>query len=79
MWRNILTEYWVLGFHIVMNLLLCHGFLEKIKSIFILKCPKSMLEYYFSKGFGILECNSNNLTEIPNLVKKTILAEGTYN
>ena len=37
------------------------------------------MEYYFSKGFGILECNSNNLTKITNLYKKRIHAEETQN
>ena len=40
---------------LLMNLLSCHIFLKNIKYIVIIKCPKSMLEYYFSKGFGILE------------------------
>ena len=36
-----------------------------------------MLEYYFSKGFGILDRNSNNLKKMPNLEKQRIHAEGT--
>ena len=42
---------------LLMNLLSCHGFKKNIKSIVILKCSRRMLEYYFSKGFGILERN----------------------
>ena len=61
-----------------MNLLSCNGSSKNIKSLVILKCPKSTLEYYFSKGFGILECNSNNLKKIPNLVKKGIHVEETH-
>ena len=38
-----------------------------------------MLEYYFSKGFGILECNFNNLVKLPNEVKQIINAEETDN
>ena len=37
-----------------------------------------MLEYYFSKEFGILECNFNNLTKILNEVKQLIHVEETY-
>ena len=39
----------------LMNLLSCHGFSKNMKYIVILKWPRRMLEYYFSKGFGILE------------------------
>ena len=39
------------------NLLSCNGFTNKIESIVKLKYPKRMLEYYFSLGYGILECN----------------------
>ena len=38
-----------------------------------------MVEYYFSKGFGIFECNSNHLENIPNGVKQIIHAEETHN
>ena len=34
-----------------------------------------MLEYYFLKGFGILECNFNNLAKLSNEVKPEIHAE----
>ena len=30
---------------LLMNLVSCHGFLKNKKSVVILKCPKSMLEY----------------------------------
>ena len=46
---------------LLMNLMSCHGFLKKIDSVVILKCPKRMLEYYLSKGFTLFECNNNNL------------------
>ena len=45
----------------LMNLMSFHGFFENIHSVVVLKCSKRMLEYYFSKGFTILECNDNNL------------------
>ena len=38
-----------------------------------------MLEYYFSKGFTILEYNDNNLEKLPNDVKKRTHAEETDN
>ena len=38
-----------------------------------------MLEYYFSKVFGILECNTNNFVKLPNQVKQIIHAEEAYN
>ena len=63
----------------LMKLLSCNGFTKNIKSIVILKCPKRMSEYYFSKVFGILECNFNNLAKLPNEVKQTIHAEETDN
>ena len=53
-----------------MILMSCHGFLKNMNSGVILKCPKSMSEYYFSKGFDILECNVINLAKLPNEVKK---------
>ena len=38
-----------------------------------------MLEYYFPKGFGILECNLYNSAKLPNKVKIRSFAEETYN
>ena len=46
---------------LLMNLMPCRVFLKNKHSAVILKFPKSMLEYYLSKGFNILECNGNNL------------------
>ena len=62
-----------------MKLMSFHGFLKNIDSVVVLKCPKRMLEYYFSKGFTILECNDNNLEKLPNDVKQRIHAEETDN
>ena len=42
---------------LLITLFLCHGFTKNIKNIAILKFPRRMLEYEFSKGFGILERN----------------------
>ena len=36
------------------------------------------MEYYFSKGFGILERNSTHFKKIPNLAKQRIHAEETH-
>ena len=38
----------------LIKLMSCHGFLKNINYVVILKFPKRMLEYYFSKGFTIL-------------------------
>ena len=54
---------------LLMNLMSSRGFLKKIDSVFIFKCPKRMLEYYFPKGFTFLEYNDNNLEKLPNEVK----------
>ena len=58
---------------LLINLLSCHGLPNNITFIVILECPKRMLEYYFSKEFGILERNSNNLKKIPNLSKQKFM------
>ena len=34
-----------------------------------------MLEYYFPKGFGILDCNCNDVAKPPNKVKQRIHVE----
>ena len=64
---------------LLMNLMSCHGFLENKNSVIILKCPKRMLEYYFSKWFTVFECNTINLEKLPNEVKYKIHAEDTDN
>ena len=64
---------------LLINLLSCHGFSKSINYDVILKFPKRMLEYYFPKGFAILECNTNNLAKLPNAVKQIIYAEETDN
>ena len=68
--KNVLPLILVIGIpDLLMNLISCHGFLKNINSVVVLKCPKRMLEYYFSKIFAILECNFNNLEKLPNEVK----------
>ena len=65
--------------YLLMNFFFCHGFFKNINSVVILNCPKEMLEYYFSIGFGILECNFNILVKLPNEVKQKNYAEEKYN
>ena len=55
---------------LLINLMSCRRFLKNIHYVVIIKCPKRMLEYYFSKVFTILECNYNNLEKLPNDVKQ---------
>ena len=62
-----------------MNLMSCHGFLKNINAIVILKFPKKMLEYYFSKVFTPFDYDTNNLAKLPNDVKDIIYAEDTEN
>ena len=64
---------------LLMKLMSCHGFLKNLDSVVILKCPKRMLEYYFSKEFNILECNVINLEKLPNNIKQRTHAEETDN
>ena len=60
--------------YLLMNLLLCHGLMKKINYTIILLHPSRMLEYYFSKGFVMLERNSKNLVVIVNESKQIINA-----
>ena len=62
-----------------MNLISCHGFFKNKDPIAILKFPKRTLEYYFSEGFTLFDCNTNNLAKLPNEVKKRTHAEDTEN
>ena len=51
---------------LLMNLMSCHGLLKNENSVVIFKFSKRMLEYYLSKLFTLLECNTNNLAKLPN-------------
>ena len=64
--------------YLLMNLMSFHGFLKNMNYVVILKCPKRVLEYYFSKGFTILECNDNNLAKILNDIKQRTHPEEIY-
>ena len=59
---------------LLMNLMSCHGFLKNKNTFVVLKCPKSMLEYYFPKGFTRFEWNTINLEKLPNKIKQRINA-----
>ena len=56
--------------YLLMNLLSCHGLTKNINYTVIYKCPSRMLEYYFPKGFVVLEQNPNDLKIIANEAKK---------
>ena len=47
--------------YLLINLMSFHGILKNINSAVVLKCPKSMLGWYLSKGLTILKYNYNNL------------------
>ena len=63
----------------LMNLMYCRGFLNNKDPVVILKCPKRMFEYYFSKGFTYFDCSIINLEKLPTEVKVIIHAEDTDN
>ena len=76
--RNVKNRILSIGIpDLLMNLLSCHGFSKNINYVVTLKCPKRMLECYFSKGFTILECNTNNLEKLLNAVKQRIHCWGS--
>ena len=63
----------------LMNLMSCHGFSKNKDLVVILKFPKRMFEYYFSKGFSYFYCSIINLGKLPTEVKQIIHAEDTDN
>ena len=65
--------------YLLMNLMSCHGFLKNKDPVVILKFPKRMFEYYFSKGFTYFDCSIINLEKLPTEVKVIIHAEDTDN
>ena len=60
---------------LLMNSMSCCRFLNNINTVVVLKFPKSMLKYYFSKVFTILEWNYNNLEKLLNDKKQRTSAE----
>ena len=65
--------------NLLMNLISCHGFLKNKDPIIVLKAPKSIFEYYFSKGFTYFDCTIINLEKLPIEVKQIIHAKYTDN
>ena len=63
----------------LMNLMSCHGFLRNKDPVVVIKFPKSMFKYYFSKGFTYFDCSIINLGKLPTEVKQIIHAEDTEN
>ena len=57
----------------------CHGFLRNKNPVVVLKCPKRILESYFSKEFTLFYCNTNNLEKLKIEVKDRIHAEYAEN
>ena len=72
----LILLYWNSRF--VNELIFMSWFSKNINYIVILKFPKRVLEYYYSKVFGILEFNFNNLAKVPNEVKQIIHGEETH-
>ena len=58
-----------------MNLMSCYGLLKNKDTVVILKCPKRIFEYYFSKGFTYFDWNIINLAKLPSEVKDRVHAE----
>ena len=53
----------------------CYGFVNNKKSTVILSYNRKLFDYYLSKGFFILENESNALRYVPLRVKQRINAE----
>ena len=62
-----------------MSSMSCYGVLKKKDPFFILKCPKKMFEYYFSKVCTCFDCSIIHVEKLPTEVKVRIHAEDTYN
>ena len=45
---------------LLLNVLSCHGFLKNNDYVVILQFPNRTSEYYFKKGFVILECDEDH-------------------
>ena len=59
---------------VLLNLLSCHGFMEKLDSTVILNCRYHLVNKYLEKGFFIIEKNSNQLSILLNDLKLRINA-----
>ena len=65
--------------YMLINLMSQHGFLKNKDYVVILKCPKRIFEYYFSKGSTYFDSTKINLEKLPSEVKDRIYAEVTDN
>ena len=72
----------ILGIRIpdlLLSLMSCCVFLKNKNPAVIVKYPKRMLGYYFSKVFILFDCNTTNLEKLPNEVKDIIYVNDTEN
>ena len=54
---------------ILMNTILCHGFVNNTKSAVILSRSSKLVDYFLQKYFAIHKNNSNTLKNVPLRVK----------
>ena len=59
---------------VLLNLVSCHGFMEKLNSNIILNLWSRLVNYYLAKAFFISENNSKQLSILTNDVKLIIHA-----
>ena len=57
---------------VLMNLVSCHGFVEKPNLTSILNLRSRLVDYYLAKIIVIIQHNSNKLSSVPNDVKLRI-------
>ena len=57
---------------LLQNLVSCHGFMEKLNSIFVLNFWSRLVNNYLAKGIFVIEKDSKYLSIIPNYVKLRI-------
>ena len=57
---------------VLMYIILCHGFAKITNSTVILVCRSSLVNYYLSKWFVIIEHNSKHSSSVPNEMKQRI-------
>ena len=63
---------------IMMNIMSCHGFLKVTTSIVIIACRSSLVPYYLSRGFIIVEKLDGISVNIPDPVLKQTNASPLY-
>ena len=62
-----------------MNIVSCHGCAKNQQSTVILICCITLVSYYLSKGFVIVETKEGDLYKVPTMVQKKINAVDKYN